>query len=378
MDGTIIVQGSFVVPAVVVVQPIPIACGVDWMYVYNYTQSGNTPGVVAGAQFYWQRGMPAGGGIVIYRTAAAPAVTRQDTLVSGGFTLLDTSNQQPGPANALTAITAANPPVVTSVVIPPLGSVVRIMNIPAAQQQQIGGLDFTVTAVAGGNFTIGNIQLTNSAASNAGFWRSIPFDPIFYPRRRYITFVRSAANAVIYLSVTHQFAVGQRVRLSFPGGAAVWRNYAVLDGIECTILAVNVARAGAEPTNALGDNNIVVNVDTSLLGNWNVFGAANNEAYPGVGQVPFSPAAVDPVGEDSAFSLTTPLPQVPLNVDGSAVLGANTGLLSDATVNLAFIGMLLGTGGNGGQLGAAVTGPAGTAAGDLVFWRAGKSTSGGL
>lgn len=383
MDGTIIVQGSFVVPAAVVVQNIPIVCGVDWMYVYNFTQSGNTPGVAAGVQFYWQRGMPAGSAIVTYRTAAAPAISRVDTLAAGGFTLLDTSVQQPGPAIAITGITAANPPVVATAATPPLGSIIRLNQIPGGAQPQVAGLDLTVTAVTPGvNFTIGNISLVNTVAAIAGFYRVIPFDPIFYPRARAITFVRSAAQAVIYLSVTHNFTVGQRVRLSFPpesnGGLAVWRNYAVLDGVQCTIVNVNVPRAGNEPTNALGPNNIVVNVDTSLLGAWDVFGPANNEAYPDSAQVPFTPAAVIPEGEDSAFSLTTPLPQVPLDVFGQPLVGAPTGLLSDATTNLAIVGMQLGTGGNGGQLGAAITGPAGTAAADVMFWRAGKSTSGGL
>ena len=61
---------------------------------------------------------------------------------------------------------------------------------------------------------------------------------------------------------------------------------------------------------------------------------------------PFTPAQVVPVGEDSALSLVSPLAQVPLNYDGTAVQGALTGLLSDATINTAFIGMALGIGGN--------------------------------
>ena len=166
--------------------------------------------------------MPAGGGIVMYKTVAGVAGLSVDTYVSGGFTLLDTSLQTPGPVNALTAITAANPPVVTSVAVTPaVGSVVRIIN--PNNQRGIGGLDFTVTAVNPGvSFTIGNMNLLNSVASTAGFWRQILFDPIFYPRRRFITFIRNAAQAVVYLSVTHQFAVGQRIRLNFGGDFKSW------------------------------------------------------------------------------------------------------------------------------------------------------------
>ena len=379
MDGTILSQGSFVASVfggLIVPQQINIPSGVDFMWVRNYTQAGINGAADTGVNFYWQRGMPAGGGSVEYKTVAGVATLFEDTLVSGGFTLLDTSIQQPGVINALTAITAANPPVVTSVNVPALGSVVRIIN--PNNQHQIGGLDFTVTNTAGGSFEIGNISLLNSVASTSGSWRQILFDPIFYPRSRYITFIRSAAQAVIYLSVTHQYAVGQSVRLSLPGGNSVWGAYAALDGVQCTILAVNVARAGSEPNSTSVANNIEVNLDTTAFGAWNVFGPAFNQAYPAAAEVPFTPAQVVPQGEDSAVSLVSPFPQVPLNFDGSAVVGVNNGLLSDATVNTAFMGMLLGGGGDGTALGAAINGPAGAADLDLMFWVAGKSSMGGL
>lgn len=378
MDGTIICQGTFTVPAAgVVAQNIAIPSGTDWMWVHNYTQAGINGAGNTGINFYWQRGMAAGTGMVQYKTVAGVAVLSQDTYVSAGFTLLDTSSSVPGASNALTAITAANPPVVTTAAtLPAVGSVVRIIN--PDNQAQIGGLDFTVTAAGGGTFTIGNINLANSVASTAGFWRQIPFDPIFYPRRRVVTFVRAAASAVIYLSVTHQFAVGQMVRLSFPGGSAVWGNYAALDGLQVAITAVNVARAGNEPNNGGTANNIQVNVDTSTFGAWNVFGAGANQGYPAAASVPFSPAQVVPEGEDSSVSLSSVLAQVPLEFSGLAVQNVNNGLLSDATANTAFIGMTLGVGGNGTALGAQILGPAGAAANDVMYWRAGKSSFGGL
>lgn len=377
MDGTIIGQGTFTVATGVPEVNLAIPSGTDWMYVYNYTQAGTDGAGDTGINFYWQRGMAAGTGMVWYKTVAGVAVLSQDTLVSGGFTLLDTSVQVPGNLVTSGAITAANPPVVTSTTTPAVGSIVRIIN--PDNQPQIGGMDFTVTAVnAGVSFTIGNMSLLNSTASTASFWRQIPFDPIFYPRRRFVTWVRSASQAVIYLSVTHQFAVGQLVRLSFPGGSTVWGSYAALDGVQATITAVNVTRAGSEPNNGGTANNIQVNVDTSSFGAWNVFGSGGNQNYPPSSAVPFTPAAVIPEGEDSAFSLVTPLSQAPLNYDGSIVLGTQPGLLSDATQNLAYIGMTLGTGGDGNALGSAITGPAGSVAGDVMYWRAGKSGFGGL
>ncbi len=55
MDYTIIGQGSFTVGAAVVPVNIPLPSGVDWMYVYNFTQFGtNTPASATGVEFYWQ------------------------------------------------------------------------------------------------------------------------------------------------------------------------------------------------------------------------------------------------------------------------------------------------------------------------------------
>lgn len=377
MDGTILGQGTFTVATGVPQKLIQIPSSADWMKVYNYTQAADaTPVGVYGFEYYWQRGMAAGTGMVKYKTNAGAGddTVFQNVLGSGGFTLLDTSVQTPGNAVALTALTAnlVNvAPRVTTGSVPAVGSIVRLYSLD--NQPQVGGMEFTVTAVPDGtHFDIGNISLLNSTASTAGFWRQIPNDPIYYPRRRFVTFVKAATEAVIYLSVTHQFAVGQSVRLSFPGGSTVWGNYAALDGRQATITAVNVTRVTGEPNNAGTANNIQVDVDTSGFGAWSVFGAGTNQAYPPSTAVAFTPATVVPQGEDSAESLTTALAQAPLEYDGTIVLGTQPGLLSDATNNLAYLGMTLGTGDG------TITGPAGSVAADVMYWVAGKSTFGGL
>jgi hypothetical protein len=366
MDGTIIGQGTFTVAAGVPGVNVMIPSGADWMKVYNYTQAGVNGAANTGVKFYWQRGMAPGTGMVEYKTAAGVAALSLDTLVSGGFTLLDTSSTAQGNPTALTAITAANPPVVTTAgTLPLVGSIVRFTGLD--NQPQIRGIDFTVTAAGGGTFTVGNINLTNSVASTAGSWRTIPFG-IWYPSRRIITYISSTAQAKIYMSVTHGYSVGQEVRLLFPGGARVWGAFAQLDGLAAIITAVNAARAGNEPNNAGTANNIVVNIDTSAYPAWNTFGNVPNNNLGNQGYVPaaqgaFTPAEVVPFGDDTA----TALAQVP-----------PLSSLEDSVQNLAYIGMTLGTGGNGTALGAAITGPAGSVAADVMYWVAGKSTYGGL
>src|SRR5665213_3424747 len=53
MDGTIIGQGSFLQGEVAKPQIIAIPSGVDWLEIYNWTQTGL--GLGNGFKFYWQR-----------------------------------------------------------------------------------------------------------------------------------------------------------------------------------------------------------------------------------------------------------------------------------------------------------------------------------
>lgn len=347
--NTILQQGRFTSTGASVT--LDLRSDLDWIKVYNETAAAQAAADLA-YEFYWQRGMATAGGQqglfwTKLGTVANDPVTVGQFAAAAGFVLVDSSIVTPGTANALTAITGANPPVVTTAAtLPAVGDIVRVTNLD--NQPQIGGLDFTVTAAGGGTFTIGNITLANSVASTAGFWRRIPFDAMFYPRNRYITWIENAVNPKVYMSVTHGFTVGQQVRLVLPGGAAVWENYAALNGVQATILAINTARAGNEPTNAGIANNIVLDIDTSTFGVWNVFGAANNESYPAAAEVPFTPAQIVPIGEDTAQALTT---------------GVN--ILGDATRNTATLGITL--------IGGAA-GPSG-AANDIISWVAGKSFS---
>jgi len=350
MDNTIIQQGNFTSAGTTKI--LTLRSDLDWMNVYNYTQIAASS-ASTGFQFYWQRGMAAGTGIEVQGNAASTA-TYMLTLAAGGFTLIDSSSTTlPArrPAGGVIAITNANPPVVTDAAHDlSVGEIVRFTSLD--NQPQIGGLDFTVTAVAAGaTFTVGNISLANSTATTSGYWRRVPFESLYYPRRRAITFISASATAgraKVYMSVTHTFVVGEEVRLSLPGGSAVWGNYAQLDGTACTVLSTGEARAGAEPNNGGTANNIVVDVDVSGLGAWNVFGAGGNQCYPAAAAVPFTPAQVVPVGDDTVIALA----------------GSYSGL-EDATYNTGYIGM---------QLGAGADAPAGQA-NDVIYWVAGKSFS---
>lgn len=370
MDGTILGQGTFTAQfsgvnpntgvasdQAAMLQIIEIPSGADWVKVYNYTKAGangqndvyfqGVANAFAGVEFYWQRGMAAGTGIVRYKSNAASTLN-EDTMVSGGFTLYDPVNNQSGALNAtVTAISTASIPVVsnsgTNNLLP--GDVVRIINVTNAQQ--LGGFDFTVgyNTLTSGTFSLDYMSQL-ALAGTTGSWRKINFDPIFYPRHRFISKITQASQAVVTLTVTHGYTVGQEVRVIVPSDYGM---------VEINELSATIVAIDTTPTTG---NTITLNIDSS---SFTAF------AFPVNADVPFSPAMIVPIGE--------------------AAIGSVANSLDDATRNTAFLGMILGAGGDGNALGTPISGPAGTVhfsaadvidARDTMYWVAGKASFGGL
>lgn len=317
MDMTIIEQGSFTSTGAATT--LILRSDVDWVSVINYTVAAADQTDPVGVQYYWQRGMAAGTGIIYLKSEAAQADNLIQAMTTGGFTLVDSSVNIPGPSVALTAVSNANPPAVTTGSTATLsdGDIVRIIDVTGAQQ--LGGYDFTVNVVDGTHFQL-EFMVPIAAGTN-GFWRRIPYNPYFYPRTRYISAITQAANAVVTMTVTHGFTVGQKVRLQVPAAFGMTQ----INGLTGTILAVNT-----------GTNTITLDIDSTAFTAFD---------FPLTAAVPFTPAAVIPVGE----AATSPFEN----------------LLDDATRNTAYIGI---------ELGAGEEGPAGSD-GDLIYWRAGKSFS---
>jgi len=409
MDGTIIGQGSFVANFVGLANPNPgvasigqsnpviiaIPSGADWVSVRNYTQFGTvgsaagayfngTANATPGAEFYWQRGMAPGTGIVEAYKAAATAALSGDTLVSGGFTLYDPSGQstgaQPllGPTVAVTAVTNATRPVLStaSTAGVSVGSVVRLSN---TAQSDVNGQDFVVGAV------VVNTSITLLAASNAlanapgaiggaGFYRIVynGNSQLFYPRNRVVTNITQAVNAQVSVGRAHGLTPGQEVRFNIPAVSGMIQLNPQLNNNYFPV----GASAAAIVLSVVDDYNFTINIDTS---------AYTAFTYPTIAQQPSNFPEVTPIGEDTATSLVALGAQIP-TIAGLQIFNTQTGLLADATVNTGFLGMILGSGGNGLELTTPILGPSGSVAwsagnvatGDVLYWVAGKSTYGGL
>lgn len=366
-NDTIIGQGSFTQGATAVAQIIAIPCGADWVEVYNYTQASGTAG--SGFHFYWQRanGSNTMGTTGIVEASGAAGAVSVTVTAANAFVIYDPSLGVPGSSVAVTGFTAANPGVITAANTTGIsaGSIVRFDTLNGVGQQEYNGIDFSVGygTLTGTTFSVDYLNTTSSTPSTVGNWRLIPYNPLFYPRRRVITNISSANPCVITLSVDHGFTVGQKVRLNIVGGTAKWANFASLsnydDGAKnsttpdaFTITAVNIATG-------VGNNTITIDADTTGFGTFRtVWQAIAGSAY--------TPCEVIPVGEDTSYAITSLSQQTP-QVNGVQIFNTNTGLLADSTVNTGFLGMILAAG---------ATLPAGAAA-DVVFWKAGKSSFGG-
>lgn len=325
-NDTIIQQGRFT--ATGSAQTIQIRSDLDWMNVYNTTVAAASQTTAIGVQYYWQRGFPQGAQWEYLKSNAAAAANLSQYLTSGGFTLVDTSAQQPGNlTSTITAVSSASIPVVTNSGTNGLsaGDVVRLINVAGAQQ--LGGVDFTVGYNTLSTTTFSLDYMAQIVAGTTGSWRKINYDPLFYPRRRTITKISKAASAVVTMSVTHGYQIGQAVRFVVPAAFGMVE----MDGLLGTITAIN--------TTTTSGNTITVNIDSS---------AFTTFAFPVTGAYPFTYAEVIPVGEDTAQALVS-------GVD----------ILTDATINTGYIGIVLAAGANspGGQ------------ANDVIYWTAGKSFS---
>lgn len=322
--NTVIQQGRFTSAGTA--ETIKLRSDIDWMEVYNLTIADAAQTTAVGVEYYWQRGFAADRGWEYKKSNAANAADLSDYLATGGFTYVDSSGNPNDALNATgTDVSNAAIPVVTNSGVNALvaGDVVRLINITTGQQ--LGGMDFTVGHNTLGDTTFSLDYMAQVATATTGSWRRIKFDPLYYPRHRAITAITAATSAVITMSVTHGYKVGQAIRFVVPAAFAMIE----MDNLVGTITAID--------TTLTTGNTITVDIDSS---------AFTAFAFPVSADVPFSAALAIPVGMDTAQALS------------SAV-----DILSDATLNEGYIGMTLAAGANS---------PAG-ATSDVIYWKAGKS-----
>jgi hypothetical protein len=313
--GTIIQSGSFISSGNA--QTLQLRSDLDWMEVYNFTTAAAGSDVSTGVSFKWFRGMPVNDGIYEgYDGGAVYVASTCGALAVGGFNLIDSSSTALGAQVAVTAGTNVAAPVFTVAGIIGLtnGALVRLANTEFAN---LNGLDFTSSGVGAGTFTLANaLSQAPGLPATTGTYRLVPFDALYYPRKRVIANITAAYPAVVTTLVDHGYTTGQSVRFSVPADEGMVE----LDNVQATVTVINAGTFS-------------INVDTS---------AFTAFTFPLAANVPCNYAIVKPVGEDSVVA-----PNV----------------LADATINTGYIGI---------QLAAGVQSPAGVQ-GNVIYWVAGKS-----
>jgi hypothetical protein len=288
------------------IQNISIPSGYDEFSMINITDIGSAAAATPVMRAQGTSSMAAGSAYYNLKTNGAATVQIETTTLTGGFTFVaDSGNQTPSAAVVITGITNATPPVVSTGSTAGLntGDIVRVYRTTG--QLNIAGLDFTIdTIVTNTSFNLA-YMVAPGAAATAGFWRRIPFDARYYPRRRFITSISLATSAVIVMSVTHGFTVGQQVRMIVPTEFGMTQMNALLG----TVTAINTTT-----------NSITVNIDSS---------AFTAFAFPtsAIAALGVNFAQVEPVGEAAVNTLALPV--------------ANS--LDDATRNTSFTGVQVGT-----------------------------------
>ena len=323
MDNTIIMQGQFEArngDDYI----LTLRSDFDWIRVVNFTEA-TANNADHGVIYYWQRGMDNGGGLVQYHPAADQTLAIDEIVAGDGFHIFNSSETDALAEVAIAGVTNAADPVIATGDTTGMGdgTIVRLANVVGAPS--LGGWDFQIdTIVAGVSFHMAYAMAnTAGAAGAAGTYRIVPFDPIYYPRFRYIINITAAANAVIHTSVDHGYTVGQKVRVNLPDAEF---GMTQINGMIATITAVTA-------------NTITTDIDSTAF-------TAFAFALPAV--VPFTVPTV-----------------VPLGIDTGTALAGGLDILADATRNTAYIGVRLVNG---------VLSPGGTW-GDVCYWVAGKSFS---
>lgn len=307
--------GSFTSDGSIVNLSLP--SGYDDFEMINITDIGSTAASTPVMRAQGTSSMSAGSAYYSTKTNGAATLDLETTTTSGGFTFVsDSGVQTPGAkvflSNSASAINRANPAVVltgTTTNLVAGSTVVRLFN--TVGMQQVASMDFTVgTIVASTSFQLKYLNNSGFAANctasgTDAFYRIIPFNPRYYPRNRYITAITQASSAVITLSVTHGYTVGQLIRVVVPSAFGMTE----INGLQGTITAISTA-----------NNTITVNIDSSAFTAFAFPTSAT--AAAGV-----SFAEVTPIGEAATNSSSQPYGN----------------LLDDATDNQSFTGIQIGT-----------------------------------
>lgn len=295
-----ILSGSFTSDGNALTLSLP--SGYNEIELTNITDIGSTAAATPVMKSRGTSSMLSGSAYRSLKTNGAATNALEETILTNGFTFLaDSGSQSLGASLPITAISRADPAVVSLASTAGLanGDIVRLFS--STGMLQAAGIDYVISALAANtSFALTNLDSSGFAAdATAGSVREVSFNPRYYPRRRFITKITQAASAVVTTSIPHGYTAGQAVRILCPSAFGMTQ----IDGLLGTITAVTAST-------------FTLNIDSSAFTAF----AFPTSAVAGAG---ITQAQVVPVGE--------------------AASGSYANLLDDATLNQAVSGVIIGT-----------------------------------
>ncbi len=252
MAFTILTGGSFTSTGAGVKIPLPSSA--DYFKTWNITQlTASNPNTVTNGEWFGSKfgagASAAGSGI---KTVKTTAMLESAFAAGTGFTYVTLSPVvEPQAANAITAITAASPAVVTQTNTYSENDVVYLYNTTG--MLQIAGMPFQISTVSGSGYTLIGLRAAGFAApATAGFTRRVSKFNAVEPEFLYITEVTQATQAVVRTSVdpTQHYVVGMKIHFSIPYSFGMTQ----LNGLTGKIVAVSSA-----------NYTVTVDIDTSAF-----------------------------------------------------------------------------------------------------------------
>ena len=261
MAFTILTGGSFTSTGAGVKIPLPSSA--DYFKTWNLTQlaASNPNTVIEGEWFGPSFGLgqsAAGLGIQTVKTTFNLSSNFGANL---GFTYFTTSpNVEAQNANAITAITAANPAVVSQTNTYSNGDILRIYGTTG--DLTIGGMTFQISSVSGSGYTLlglANVAGNGLAAATGGFTRRVSQFQAVDPEYLYITNISQATSAVVSTSVdpSNYYVVGNKIHFSVPPSFGMVQ----INQMTGTITAINAVAASGNT----GAYNLTVNINSSAF-----------------------------------------------------------------------------------------------------------------
>lgn len=273
---------------------IPLPSSADYMRVVNMTQLPLAPatGVVVISEWFGPRfgaGATAANDGIRYKKTNSTNAMNIDTFAtataSNGFTYVTVAPVvEAQAANAITAITAASPGVVTQTNTYSDGDIVQLYSTTG--MLQLGGMNFQISSSSGSGYTLIGLRAAGFATpATAGFTRRISKYAAVDPQFLYVTEITQATQAVVRTSVdpTQYYVVGMKIHFSVPYSYGMYQ----MNQLTGTIVAVSAA-----------NYTLTVDIDSSAFSTF---------AFPASTTSPTSPlfATISPAGASTQFNPVT-------------------------------------------------------------------------